>query len=803
MSVYLFPVTFRHKVPLQAVLQWSVALSLSTMDEGDSVDLTVSVALNAYSPAAGEFAYVTLTTMTGSDFAAAFSGETQASVAAGDFAQGYTEAFKAAIEALGGTGEVITLNGISAIVLGFKIDTFTSVSITRVSVERAGDNGSRRLVHSISSPSNGVVLAASDSVVIADISLAPGAGDLATGELSADLLDVLITSPGTSPSVDTRIGRFIGRDSALVEKTLSAVTFLSGGDAGGRFKITNAGGGNFYLDTTSVLADFEDSTPPLPVSDYSISVSMTSGAITISASLKVRPRYPFVNPDGGPATATDHPTTMDELYTILAASPTDRTIDLDLMTGVHTREKTGAATFTNGSAVIGAVGHTLSVGNRVYFQTGGTLPTNFTVFTTATTSAESNADTPTPYYVVSVVAGVSLQLSATSGGAAITAGSAGSGVHTWHSPITTQLKPTMTRSTLRGHAEVAIRHGRGWSFRQGNDVVLESLALRSGELMALLGGATRDVDNATWGFQGEDWARNILVRNSEFTNSNDEQCRPDSDFPVAGTTHRGTRHLRFEYTMFYEAFHNGGHSKGANHEHGPAASGWIVNVGFDHCMISGDIRNPRIAKGPRGAYVRNCLIYNWGGGAYPADAGIDIVCTDDTLANAKPTTVRLEGNLFYRVGGLRNTAIVVYRGQETISNIYIPSSGNYQNYFCDPATDTFTDDPLTLGDGIQNSGSSSDAIINTGTPGFELASAQEALLVATNSEALRRALKDDLIANCGNGSQYGADIKALIAAGTTRSPGSVTPTTHRKRYGWNWDGITKHGITASLGHGVV
>jgi hypothetical protein len=72
------------------------------------------------------------------------------------------------------------------------------------------------------------------------------------------------------------------------------------------------------------------------------------------------------------------------------------------------------ATFTNGSSTI-TVTNSFAVGDRVSFQTTGTLPTNFAAFTN--------------YWVVSAT-GTTITVSATSGGSAISAGSAGSGTHT-------------------------------------------------------------------------------------------------------------------------------------------------------------------------------------------------------------------------------------------------------------------------------------------------------------------------------------------------------------------------------------
>ena len=72
----------------------------------------------------------------------------------------------------------------------------------------------------------------------------------------------------------------------------------------------------------------------------------------------------------------------------------------------------GTPTFTNGSANIILVGHGLVVGDTVYFtDSGGTLPTNFALNTL--------------YYVVT--SATTFQVSATRGGLAVTAGSAGTG----------------------------------------------------------------------------------------------------------------------------------------------------------------------------------------------------------------------------------------------------------------------------------------------------------------------------------------------------------------------------------------
>jgi hypothetical protein len=87
--------------------------------------------------------------------------------------------------------------------------------------------------------------------------------------------------------------------------------------------------------------------------------------------------------------------------------------------------RSGAATFTNGSANVGMTAHDLSVGDPVKLFTAGTLPTNFTAGTHGLPSAGTN------YFVESVVDANTVTLSTTVDDTAIVAGSAGSGSHTW------------------------------------------------------------------------------------------------------------------------------------------------------------------------------------------------------------------------------------------------------------------------------------------------------------------------------------------------------------------------------------
>jgi hypothetical protein len=84
--------------------------------------------------------------------------------------------------------------------------------------------------------------------------------------------------------------------------------------------------------------------------------------------------------------------------------------------GTKTATVPSTASFTNSSANIG-VTNTAAAGDIVYFSTTGALPTNFAA--------------GTPYYVLSSgLSSSNIQVSATPGGSAIAAGSAGSGTQT-------------------------------------------------------------------------------------------------------------------------------------------------------------------------------------------------------------------------------------------------------------------------------------------------------------------------------------------------------------------------------------
>jgi hypothetical protein len=89
---------------------------------------------------------------------------------------------------------------------------------------------------------------------------------------------------------------------------------------------------------------------------------------------------------------------------------------LILATSFQGVASTGTATFTNSSANIGYT-NSFAANQAVQFTSSGTLPTNFALATT--------------YYVIATgLSGSNIQVSATMGGAAITAGSAGSGTQT-------------------------------------------------------------------------------------------------------------------------------------------------------------------------------------------------------------------------------------------------------------------------------------------------------------------------------------------------------------------------------------
>jgi hypothetical protein len=91
------------------------------------------------------------------------------------------------------------------------------------------------------------------------------------------------------------------------------------------------------------------------------------------------------------------------------------------------------ATFTNSSSTIGWTANGLQVNDEVFFTTTGGLPTNF--------SASTN------YFVVSQATN-SITVSSTLGGAAIVAGSAGTGTQTGHAAATIGSGSTINIASL-------------------------------------------------------------------------------------------------------------------------------------------------------------------------------------------------------------------------------------------------------------------------------------------------------------------------------------------------------------------
>lgn len=119
--------------------------------------------------------------------------------------------------------------------------------------------------------------------------------------------------------------------------------------------------------------------------------------------------------------------------------------DMIFQTGYQGIALSATATFTNSSANIG-VTNTFTANQAVQFTTTGTLPTNFATATT--------------YYVISTsLSGSNVQVSATVGGAAITAGSAGSGVQTL---ITATVQQTSIKAlTVKGGTQNVLTNTAG------------------------------------------------------------------------------------------------------------------------------------------------------------------------------------------------------------------------------------------------------------------------------------------------------------------------------------------------------
>jgi hypothetical protein len=119
----------------------------------------------------------------------------------------------------------------------------------------------------------------------------------------------------------------------------------------------------------------------------------------------------------------------------------------------------GTATFTSGSSTVGMASHNRQVGDPIKLFTSSALPTNFTAGTHGLPAVGTN------YFVTSVIDANNVTLSATAGGSAIAAGSAGSGTQTWvNAPFGDgDGSTTFTVPDLRGGFV------RGWDYAAGVD----------------------------------------------------------------------------------------------------------------------------------------------------------------------------------------------------------------------------------------------------------------------------------------------------------------------------------------------
>lgn len=299
----------------QPAITFAVALTEASLNEGALIHgPTVSCSLNGYSPTTGEVASVWLTTMTPADFAAAFPAETQATSAAGDFS-GYTTAFIAACTALGINAVADTVYGIAAVRIDFVLDSgVLSVGINRQTTERSGDNGTRRLVHSLKNPTKGTLSTASDSVTILDTTGVPVTGDLTEIRVTPDWADAAHVDTGAVVATPgTVIGEILGFDSDGAAKVWASggVTLVDALD--GRFALAVISASpprwNLVVGAGPSSVDFENllnGTSHVPRDFYRPIIQGVSGAITISQQVKIRPRYGEINPTGkGSLTSPD------------------------------------------------------------------------------------------------------------------------------------------------------------------------------------------------------------------------------------------------------------------------------------------------------------------------------------------------------------------------------------------------------------------------------------------------------------------------------------------------------------------
>lgn len=317
------PIAIRaqHKVTAAADVLWSIAFDSATSDEGTSNDLTVTLDPNGVTRTTT--AYIDVRTPTASEFETLYSGETQAKVSEGHLTEGYTALFEAAAASAGVEYQALS----SGCRLGFPVGV-NSLAITRVSADLEGDQGDRRLSHLIENPSQGTISDNEASWVITDISTAPGAGELASIELSNSFVDRL--GVGVAVATGTEIASFAFKDSEANTLTPGASALTLVNDAGGRFAIHDAGSGNdrYKLRHTAVAADFEDTPAPKPLLSYTIIVSGVVSGVTIQQSLKLYPRnQAILEADVGDQTANVvEVSTADEFKSTCNTDADDRTI---------------------------------------------------------------------------------------------------------------------------------------------------------------------------------------------------------------------------------------------------------------------------------------------------------------------------------------------------------------------------------------------------------------------------------------------------------------------------------------------
>lgn len=173
--------------------------------------------------------------------------------------------------------------------------------------------------------------------------------------------------------------------------------------------------------------------------------------------------------------------------------------DYIIKTGFQGVSSTGTATFTNSSANIGYT-NSFVANQAVQFTSSGTLPTNFALNTT--------------YYVIATGLSVSnIQVSATVGGSAITAGSAGSGTQTLATATVQQAG--IAALTIKGGTQAAnfaasVNLVSGQVLAWNGDTAISRISAGTlaigqgaqGDLTGVLGAAAFNIGNGTNGVFG-------------------------------------------------------------------------------------------------------------------------------------------------------------------------------------------------------------------------------------------------------------------------------------------------------------